>query len=170
MVFASDPVKKFGPHGAEAQRVATNAPRVVAPPATRMSDLLQRYFSFDGRLARVPFFVRDVYLGIVGLVAFFATIPLFSNGSRGLWWTAAAVNAVVLTAVAVSTTSLIVRRLHDLGLSGYHAIWVGAAELGWTILSYGPDYAILLGLPLLGIGLWLLLYPGNPGENRFGSP
>lgn len=134
-----------------------------------MNNLVQRYFSFEGRLARVPFFVRDIYLGIVGLVLFVATIPLFSSGSRTLWWAAAALNAVVLAAIALSTLSLIVRRLHDIGLSGYHAIWVGAAELGWTILSYGPDYAAIIGLPLLGISLWLLLYPGNRGANRYGE-
>ncbi len=131
--------------------------------------LLERYFSFDGRLARLPFLIRGVYLTIAAFVPFVASIVLFANGSRVLWWAGLAVVIVSIAAFGVSSTSLTVRRLHDLGLSGYHAIWVGAAELGWTVLSYGPDYAILIGLPLLAIGLWLVFYPGNAGVNRFGS-
>ena len=135
-----------------------------------MAGLLDRYFSFRGRLPRLPFFVRDFYLGIVAIVVFVATIPLFSNGSSVLWWLAVVILAAMVVTLSVSTISLIVRRLHDLGLSGYHALWVGAAELGWTVLSYGPDYALFLGLPLLAISLWLLFYPGNAEANRFGPP
>jgi uncharacterized membrane protein YhaH (DUF805 family) len=135
----------------------------------QMTSQLEHYFSFHGRLARLPFFVRDIYLGIVGGLLFFASIPLFSNGSSVLWWAAVVVLVVATVVLGVGSVSLIVRRLHDLGLSGYHAVWVGAAELGWMVLSYGPNYALLLGLPLLAISLWLLLYPGNAGANRFGT-
>jgi uncharacterized membrane protein YhaH (DUF805 family) len=65
--------------------------------------------------------------------------------------------------------SLAVRRLHDLGLSGYHAIWVEAADFGATVLSYGPPRMLLLALPLAAINLWLLLWPGNAEANRFGA-
>jgi uncharacterized membrane protein YhaH (DUF805 family) len=134
-----------------------------------MTSILDRYFSFHGRLARLPLFIRNVYLSIVGLVLFIASVPLFSNGSRVLWWAGLAEVIVVIAAVGVSTASLIVRRLHDLGLSGYHAIWVGSAQLGWAALSHGSGYTLLLGLPLLAICLWLIFYPGNVGVNRFGS-
>ena len=131
--------------------------------------LLERYFSFNGRLARLPFFVRGIYISIAAFVPWVVSIPLFASGSRVLWWMGLAVLVASIAAIASSSASLTVRRLHDLGLSGYHAIWVGAAELGWTALSYGPEYAILLGLPLFTIGLWLLLYPGNARANRFGN-
>jgi uncharacterized membrane protein YhaH (DUF805 family) len=131
--------------------------------------LLERYFSFNGRLARFPFFVRGIYLTIAAFVPMVVSIPLFANGRRVLWWIGMAVVVASIAAIVVSSASLTIRRLHDLGLSGYHAIWVGAAEVGWTALSYGPQYAILLGLPLFAIGLWLLLYPGNAGANRFGN-
>jgi uncharacterized membrane protein YhaH (DUF805 family) len=65
--------------------------------------------------------------------------------------------------------SLIIRRLHDLGLSGYHAIWVGAAETVWAPLSYGPPKVMLAGLPFAAVGVWLLFWPGNRGPNRFGE-
>jgi uncharacterized membrane protein YhaH (DUF805 family) len=130
--------------------------------------LLQRYLSFDGRLARLPFFIRGVYLSIAVIVVFVVAIPLFAAG--GIWWwlgMLAVVAALVLE--GVGEASLIVRRLHDLGLSGYHAIWVGAAEAGWLVLSYGPPRVIFLGLPLAAICLWLLFWPGNRDANRFGE-
>jgi len=65
--------------------------------------------------------------------------------------------------------SLFVRRLHDLGFSGYHVIWVAAAQLISTVLSYGPLKAVLLSLPFAIVGLWLLFWPGNKKANRFGE-
>ena len=62
-----------------------------------------------------------------------------------------------------------VRRLHDLGLSGYHAIWVGATQFVSTVLSYGSDLAVLASLPLGLVGLWLIFWPGNKQDNRFGE-
>jgi uncharacterized membrane protein YhaH (DUF805 family) len=61
-----------------------------------------------------------------------------------------------------------VRRLHDIGLSGYHALWVGAAEFGWAFLVYAPDRVMLLAAPLGLISAGILFWPGKAGENRFG--
>jgi hypothetical protein len=65
--------------------------------------------------------------------------------------------------------SLTIRRLHDMGLSGYHAIWVSAAQAAWAPLSYGLPEVMLAGLPLAAVGVWLLFWPGNRGPNRFGE-
>lgn len=136
-----------------------------------MSSIVERYFSFHGRLARLPFFIRGVYLSIVMTVLIIASIPLFANGSRILWWAGLAVLIGAIAVPALGEISLTVRRLHDLGLSGYHAIWVSAADAAGTILSYGnEDLAIYAALPLLAIGLWLLFWPGQAGTNRFGEP
>jgi uncharacterized membrane protein YhaH (DUF805 family) len=51
-----------------------------------MSELLERYLSFRGRLARLPFFLRELSLNITAAVITFASIPLFASGSRLLWW------------------------------------------------------------------------------------
>ena len=134
-----------------------------------MTSLLERYASFRGRLARLPYFIRGIQVGIAAIVVFFASIPLFAQGSRALWWAGLALVVAAIACIGVGTLSLIVRRLHDLGLSGYHAIWVAAAELGWSLLSYAPGTVQFVALPLLGILLWLQFYPGNAGDNRFGS-
>ncbi len=135
-----------------------------------MSAIVDRYFSFHGRLARLPFFIRSIYLSIASTLLLIASIPLFSSGSGVLWWAGLAVVIGAIAIPAVGEISLTVRRLHDIGLSGYHAVWVGAADAAGTVLSYGKtDVAIYLSLPLLAIGLWLLFWPGEAGANRFGE-
>jgi uncharacterized membrane protein YhaH (DUF805 family) len=89
--------------------------------------------------------------------------------SRAPWWAGLAIIIAAIAAMAVGAASPIVRRLHDLGLSGYHAIWIGAAELASTVLSFGPNHIVMLGLPLTAIQRRLLFYPGNAAPNRFGS-
>jgi uncharacterized membrane protein YhaH (DUF805 family) len=134
-----------------------------------MSTLYDRFFEFNGRLARLPFFSRGIQVCILAVVLFFATLPLFMNGSPLLWW--AGVAGVILSAavLAVATLSLTVRRLHDLGLPGYHAIWVVAAEFIAQVFSYGSDKAVVLSLPLALIGLWITFWPGTRLTNRFGT-
>ena len=131
--------------------------------------MFERFFSLSGRLARLPFFLRGIQVAIVAVVIFFASLPLFMNGSRGLWWAGIAVVAVAIAMLGVSTVSLTVRRLHDLGLSGYHAIWVIAADVAAEVLSYGSSRALLFSLPLAAIGLWLIVWPGNKAADRFGA-
>lgn len=133
-----------------------------------MPAIVDRYFSFHGRLARLPFFIRGVYLTIAMMVFLVASIPLFSSELR---WAGFAVLFGGIAVTAAGEISLTVRRLHDLGLSGYHAIWVAAADAAGTILSYGDtDLMVYLSLPLLLIGLWLLFWPGQARANRFGEP
>jgi uncharacterized membrane protein YhaH (DUF805 family) len=129
---------------------------------------LQRYLSFDGRLARLPFFIRGIYLGIAAAVFFLVSIPLFINGGSW-WWLGIFAVAAWLALLGVGTVSLIVRRLHDLGLSGYHAIWVAAAQGIWAFLANAPPKVMLLGLPLAAICFWVTFWPGNKEANRFGA-
>jgi uncharacterized membrane protein YhaH (DUF805 family) len=138
-------------------------------PGFPMTALYDRFFAFDGRLTRLPFFLRGIQIGIVAVIMFFATLPLFMNGSSLLWW--AGLTGVILSAavLVVASFSLTVRRLHDLSLPGYHAIWVVAADLIAQLLSYGSDKALLFSLPLVAIGLWITFWPGASHVNRFGA-
>lgn len=138
------------------------------PDAGAMARIFQRYWSFEGRLARLPFFARNVSLGIVGFALAMLNIPLLSQG--GAWWWIGLFGVLAaLVLIAVGGVSLVVRRLHDLGLSGYHAIWVGAAQVGWSALSRGPPVVMLAGLPLAAIAAWVTFWPGNRTANRFGE-
>ena len=133
-----------------------------------MASLVARYFSFEGRLPRLPFFIRNLYLSIAAGMLFIAGIPLFSHGSATLWWTGIALLALVMAAYAKGFVALLVRRLHDIGLSGYHAIWVAVTQVLSTALSYGSDLAVLASVPFAAVGLWLTFWPGQKVDNRFG--
>ncbi len=130
--------------------------------------MVARFFSFDGRLARLPFFLRGIQVGIAAAVIFFASLPLFMNGGRLLWWAGLVVVAAAVAVIGVCAFSLTARRLHDLGLSGYHALWVVAANVLSEALSYGSDKAVLASLPFAAVGLWLMFWPGNKAANGFG--
>jgi uncharacterized membrane protein YhaH (DUF805 family) len=91
------------------------------------------------------------------------------NGGRALWWAGILVVALAGAVIVIASIALTVRRLHDLNLSGYHAIWVVAADAASEVLSYGSTKAILFGLPLAAIGLWLMFSPGGKQTNRFGA-
>jgi uncharacterized membrane protein YhaH (DUF805 family) len=133
-----------------------------------VAGFLQRYLSFDGRLARLPFFIRGIYLGIAAAVFFLVSIPLFINGGI-CWWLGIFAVIAWLALLGVGTVSLIVRRLHDLGFSGYHAIWVAAAQGIWAFLANAPPKVMLLSLPLAAICFWVTFWPGNKEANRFGA-
>lgn len=135
-----------------------------------MKMLLDRYFSFDGRLARLRFFARNIALGIGPGVLFIASLPLFSTDTQLGFWAGVLLVIAGFAVFAVGFVSLIVRRLHDLGLSGYHAIWVGASQVGLMVLSYAPpDKFLFVLLPLLAVWLWITFWPGNRTTNRFGD-
>jgi uncharacterized membrane protein YhaH (DUF805 family) len=135
-----------------------------------MNGIFEKYFSFQGRLGRLPYFVREVKLGIVFTVIFALSIPAFSNGN-GILWGIGLLLVVVAGAIYLGgVASLIVRRLHDLGLPGYHAIWVAIALLLSNAATYSHNLSVvLLNLPFIAVGLWILFWPGQRGANRFGE-
>jgi uncharacterized membrane protein YhaH (DUF805 family) len=128
---------------------------------------LQSYFSFRGRLSRGLYFIRGMQLSIFAVVPFVASIMLFKSGDL-FWLVGVAFVGVAIAMMVIGQVSLIVRRLHDLGFSGYHAIWIGAAQFAWIFLPEAPADVAWLASPLLVIFLLLLFYPGNRGANRFG--
>jgi uncharacterized membrane protein YhaH (DUF805 family) len=80
---------------------------------------------------------------------------------------------VLLVLAWIVGLSLTVRRLHDLGLSGWWilAIWIvpAALEAGAVQLVNNPQLgSTLSSVVALAIGLWLWLAPGTRGANRFG--
>ncbi len=105
---------------------------LICNPIPRVSRILERYLSFDGRLVRLPFFIRGVWVGIAAGLIFLRSLPLFSSGGL-LWWIGLAVVFASLATLATGTASLIVRRLHDINFSGYHALWVLPTQLVPTV-------------------------------------
>lgn len=134
-----------------------------------MTSLFDRYFSLDGRLARIPFFVRGIRLQIVIQLLFYLSIPFFSSGTKVGYRSGVLIVSVCVGMGCAGQLSLFLRRLHDLGLSGYHLIWITVAQIGAFPLSFRPLRVALVSLPLAAVGVWLLFWPGNEEANRFGE-
>src|SRR5262249_4780786 len=77
-----------------------------------VANLVDLYPSFEGRLARLPFFGRGVFLGVIAAALGMASIPFFSR--EGLWWwLGILIVAAALVLLFVGGVSLTIRRLHD---------------------------------------------------------
>ncbi len=114
-------------------------------------------------------------LGIASGVLFVVGASLFLQGA--LWWLGILIAIAALAVLDAGYASLVVRRLHDMNFSGYHAIWVAPLQLVGTLVpavltSEGVDtsrYDDAVFVLLAVTGAWLLLWPGSKKENRFGD-
>lgn len=124
--------------------------------------------------------VQYVVAGIVGICLIM--LPVFFLLAVGTGF-GASVSGGIFTSVTFAITFLMFvamymyvavvtmsKRLHDLGLSGWHSAWIIAV---W-IFSNGTSetnpgvVAIMLSMVSLLVGLWLIFAPGQPHANRFG--
>ncbi|MBN8982834.1 MAG: DUF805 domain-containing protein [Rhizobiales bacterium] len=129
-----------------------------------MDGFIKKYFSIRGRMARLPYFTRGLQIAILIMLISLPCIPLFTSGYDILWWSGLLIVVVCGIIVIAATVSLVVRRLHDFGLSGYHAIWVVPFLF---IQSEGRE--LYVAVPLIALSAWLTFWPGQKAPNRFGA-
>jgi uncharacterized membrane protein YhaH (DUF805 family) len=127
--------------------------------------LAEALFGFNGRLARLPFF------GCCVLLLFFCVLvgagaPVIRAETRE----GGAVLGLVLLAMLVGVIScglaLTIKRLHDMGLAGTHAIWIYGLNVASVALA--PALSILFDLAVGGVFLWLCLGAGQAQSNQYG--
>jgi len=154
----------------------------------------ERWFDANGRVARKRLLIRGLplliggtvgYLGLAEVMARSAGTSLF-GGDPGKALTVARVEgiagAIVVAAVAWPAAALIIRRLHDIGLSGWWlalmasgevinsvALASGLAGAPPALTPFGQFAALLAlagGLSFIPLALW----PGQASANRYGPP
>jgi uncharacterized membrane protein YhaH (DUF805 family) len=109
---------------------------------------MKKYFDFSGRAPRKEYWMYLLFNFVFGIVALVVDITLSSvsdSMAPGLLY------SLFCLAVLLPALSVTVRRLHDVGKSGW-----------WILISV---------LPFIG-GLWLLiltLMDSQSGPNRFGE-
>lgn len=104
----------------------------------------EKYLTADGRLNRKPYILRSLFLGVISFVVSFVIVLLAGTAS------AEGVGIVLQLLFAVPGVMLVIRRLHDLGHSGW-----------WCLLGLIPLVNLILGI-------YLLFFKGDTGPNRFG--
>ena len=140
----------------------------------------RRYFDFSGRSRRKEFWgfflfwvLLTVILGIAAVATFAGRLQGMVQGGPqafaalgGAFWVLVAVFVLFFLASVIPMVAVQVRRLHDLGVSG------------WWYLASIASGALLPAIPHVGDGLnalisigWIvwMCFPGTRGANRFGD-
>lgn len=140
----------------------------------------RRYFEFSGRSRRKEYWftVLTVLLvmvafgfGFVGLIA--GNWQAMMDGTFASWeilgvgaWALIALLGLFFVASIIPWIALQVRRLHDLGVSGW---WYLAYVAAGQLLDQVPDFgASLNSLLSLGWIVWMF-FPGTRGPNKYGD-
>ena len=119
---------------------------------------LRRYFDFHGRSGRREYWSFQLLVLVLIILAVFAMFAFTDAAGQAVMerrfsvWAGFALLPVIVPLVAVT-----VRRLHDLGWSGW---WLLALLAGGAI----PAIDTIAGLAYIVI----MLLPGSKNENRFG--
>ncbi len=103
--------------------------------------VLQNYANFEGRARRSEYWYFVLFNMIFGIAA----------GVLDSLWGMPVLYALYMLAIIVPSIAVAVRRLHDIGKSGW--------------------FLFVALIPLVG-GIWLLILlvtDSNPGDNEFGS-
>lgn len=136
------------------------------------------FFSFSGRLNRLAFFLRLLGVIILPTLVLLATLAVVSLAPILVF---PAMGLVILLAIltTIAYIALHVRRLHDMGLSGFWYLLILAISIAGRpdefveqlrFLDYPVDstFAMIARIISLAILLVLLFCPGTDGANKYG--
>jgi uncharacterized membrane protein YhaH (DUF805 family) len=140
----------------EADPVAvSSAPSLRAPPAS----FLELIFASSGRIGRLVFWGTMMYLSLL-IYGYYRWLP-----APVVAWT----DWLVTFLVIYVRISVVAKRLHDLGRSG----WWAAFVIPLSIVFHSPvPHSVRIGVMILELipSLYLIFAKGQPGRNRFGPP
>lgn len=133
-------------------------------------DIRRTYVSFEGRLARLPYLAALMLLTLVSVTLTTTGVHLFHNYPGAAALVVAMAMAAITGANVWATLALHAKRLHDMGYSGWHALWILAAPLAAPVaLAMAPPVGMTLLAVTAVAGFGLVLVPGEPAANRYGA-
>jgi uncharacterized membrane protein YhaH (DUF805 family) len=125
----------------------------------------QTLFGFNGRIKRLPYLGCTALYYAVGLLLIFASVAMGKSGT-------AAGEIVLLVAAVVLMVwvglALTIKRLHDMGLTGLHAIWIFLLDVPYGIRSLPLELVKVLAFLNFAVILWLAFGRGKDGPNQYG--
>lgn len=135
---------------------------------------LKNYANFKGRARRKEFWSFILFNVLVG--ALFAVFEIFIMGVR--YDTQGPVRLMYSLAVFLPGLAVGVRRLHDIGKSGWSYLVISILSTGWNYLVIfiplaGWSYFFIVNFILAIGGILLLVWccrDSQPGTNKYGLP
>jgi uncharacterized membrane protein YhaH (DUF805 family) len=126
-----------------------------------------KVFDFDGRIGRFPYLLYTILNCLVTALLVLAGLVLTRPGLTmipGILLVVAAAFSLVWVNLALT-----VKRLHDTGRSGAHAIWIALlGALAVVLAFHGSVLALVLAAAIVGVFVWLAYVRGDAGRNLFG--
>jgi uncharacterized membrane protein YhaH (DUF805 family) len=110
-----------------------------------VSSAFRNYFNFSGRAPRSEYWYYTLFLFIVAVVAVIIDFGLLGAKDIG------PANAIFTLATIIPSLAMSVRRLHDIGRTGW-----------WLLISFVP----LIGIILL---IYWACQPSDQGPNLYGE-
>jgi uncharacterized membrane protein YhaH (DUF805 family) len=134
--------------------------------------------SWNGRLNRRQAALGLYGLGFVAMIAIFILLPIVGFPSGGGYIVSqGGMFAIYLTQVVVAPfqASMLVRRVHDHGKSGWIWLAVLAAFLVGLAFAELPGirdtaFGIIVAMPIVLGFFWLISAPGDARPNKYGPP
>jgi len=124
-------------------------------------------FEFDGRIGRFTYLLYSILNWLVTAVLILVGLVLTKPGLTvipGILLVFAAMAGLTWVSLALT-----VKRLHDTGHSGAHALWIVLlAILAAATAFSNPVLAFILLAVIVGVFCWLAYAPGDEGRNLFG--
>lgn len=126
-----------------------------------------KVFDFDGRIGRFAYLLYTILNWLVTAMLIVAGLMLTRPGLTlipGILLVVAAMVGLIWVNLALT-----VKRLHDTGHSGVHAIWIALIVVLAVVSAFSnPVLAFILLAAIVGIFCWLAYAPGEEGRNLFG--
>lgn len=124
-------------------------------------------FDFYGRIGRFTYLLYTIMNWLVTAILIIAGLVLTRPGATlipGILLVVAAVVGLIWVNLALT-----VKRLHDTGHSGAHAMWIALlAVLAVALAFRNPRLAVVLAAVFAGVVGWLAYARGEAGRNLFG--
>jgi uncharacterized membrane protein YhaH (DUF805 family) len=140
--------------GAGGQYAGVGAQQFAAPPRSFREAIevcFSKYATFQGRASRSEYWYWTLFVVLVAVVSALFELGVGSmSSSDGVVIVASLLNLAISLALILPGLAVAVRRMHDIGKSGWNLFWAL--------------------LPLVG-GIVLLVYtvrPGEPHANQYG--
>ena len=137
---------------------------------TKPESFREKFFSFQGRLGRERTAILSIWLCALGIIPILSISAVSLSDSQILVFVSC---LVFFIPFIISGLSLMTRRFHDLGHSGWlYLVFIVIATLAGLVVYILKTMTVfyIISFPATILGLYLWVWPGQFQENKYGMP